>query len=295
MNVNDLKDLCTQVRRDILRMINNANSGHPGGSLGCTEYLVALYKEIMSFNPKKFTMNGKGEDLFFLSNGHISPVYYSILARTGFFSIKELSTFRKLNSRLQGHPSVQKGLPGIRISSGSLGQGMSVAIGAALSKKLSKEFNKIVYSLHGDGELNEGQIWEAVLYAGAKHIDNYIATVDYNRQQIDGPTDKVLSLGNLKKKFESFDWIVLEELKGNHIEKVINVLKKAKNEIGKRKPILIILHTQMGYGVDFMKGNHLWHGKSPNQEELEKALSQLPVPDSLGDFPITKMKNYEII
>ncbi|AFJ90681.1 transketolase [Blattabacterium sp. (Blaberus giganteus)] len=280
-----LKDLCIQVRRDILRMINNAKSGHPGGSLGCTEYFVALYKKIMRYNPNKFSMNGKKEDLFFLSNGHISPVYYSILARSGFFSIKELSSFRKLNSRLQGHPTVHEGLPGIRISSGSLGQGMSVSIGAALSKKLNKEFRSIIYSLHGDGELNEGQIWEAVLYAGSRKIDNYIATVDYNGVQIDGTTDEVLPLGNLKKKFESFDWKVLEELEGNNIEKVINILKKAKNETGKGKPILIILYTKMGYGVDFMVGNNAWHGKSPNEEELKKALYQLP-ETYLGDFPL---------
>ncbi|WP_185878645.1 transketolase [Blattabacterium cuenoti] len=279
-----LKDLCFQVRRDILRMVNNANSGHPGGSLGCTEYFVALYKEIMHYNPKKFTMEGLNEDLFFLSNGHISPVYYSILARSGFFSINELSTFRKLNSRLQGHPSTHGELPGIRISSGSLGQGMSVAIGAALSKKLSKDDDCYIYSLHGDGELNEGQIWEAVLYAGSKHIDNYIATVDYNGQQIDGTTDEVLSLGNLKEKFQSFDWKVLEELEGNNLDKVINILKKAKNETKKGKPVLIILYTQMGYGVDFMVGSNAWHGKSPNEKELEKALSQLP--ETLGDFPI---------
>ncbi|WP_185872422.1 transketolase [Blattabacterium cuenoti] len=285
MNVPYLKNLCSQVRRDILRMINDAQSGHPGGSLGCVEYFVALYKNIMHFDPKKFTMDGKNEDLFFLSNGHISPVYYSILARLGFFPIQELSTFRKLNSRLQGHPSVHRKLPGIRISSGSLGQGMSVAIGAALSKKLNKEFHRIVYSLHGDGELNEGQIWESVLYAGSKNIDNYIATVDYNGQQIDGTTDEVLPLGNLKKKFESFDWKVLEELEGNNIEKVISILKKAKNETGKGKPILIILYTQMGYGVDFMIGNNAWHGKYPNQEELKKALYQIK-ETSLKDYPI---------
>ncbi|WP_185850013.1 transketolase [Blattabacterium cuenoti] len=279
-----LKDLCFQVRRDILRMVNNANSGHPGGSLGCTEYFVALYQEIMHYDPKKFTMEGINEDLFFLSNGHISPVYYSILARSGFFSINELSTFRKLNSRLQGHPSTHGELPGIRISSGSLGQGMSVSIGAAISKKLSKDNDYCIYSLHGDGELNEGQIWEAALYAGSKHIDNYIATVDYNGQQIDGTTDEVLSLGNLKKKFQSFDWKVLEELEGNNLEKVINILKKAKNETRKGKPVLIILYTQMGYGVDFMVGSNAWHGKSPNEKELEKALSQLP--ETLGDFPI---------
>ncbi|ACY40412.1 transketolase N-terminal subunit [Blattabacterium sp. (Blattella germanica) str. Bge] len=286
MNLHYLKDLCSQVRRDILRMVNDAKSGHPGGSLGCTEYFVALYQEIMHYNPKIFTMDGEGEDLFFLSNGHISPVYYSILARSGFFPIKELSTFRKLNSRLQGHPSVHRGLPGIRISSGSLGQGMSVAVGAALSKKLNKEFHNIIYSLHGDGELNEGQIWESVLYAGARNIDNYIATIDYNGQQIDGTTDEVLPLGNLKKKFESFDWKVLEELEGNNIEKVIDVLKKAKNETGKGKPVLIILYTQMGYGVDFMVGNNAWHGKYPNQEELERALSQLP-KTTFVDYPLS--------
>ncbi|WP_185866219.1 transketolase [Blattabacterium cuenoti] len=286
MNVRYLKDLCSQVRRDILRMVNDAKSGHPGGSLGCTEYFVALYKEIMHYSSKKFSMDGEGEDLFFLSNGHISPVYYSILARSGFFSVKELSTFRKLNSRLQGHPSVHGGLPGIRISSGSLGQGMSVAIGAALSKKLNKEFHSIIYSLHGDGELNEGQIWESVLYAGSRNIDNYIATVDYNGQQIDGTTDEVLPLGNLKKKFESFNWKVLEELEGNNIEKVIDVLKKAKNETGKRKPVLIILYTQMGKGVDFMEGNNAWHGKYPNKEELERALSQIH-ETSLLDYPLS--------
>ncbi|WP_185859522.1 transketolase [Blattabacterium cuenoti] len=285
MNVRYLKDLCSQVRRDILRMVNDAKSGHPGGSLGCTEYFVALYQEIMHYNPKKFSMDGEGEDLFFLSNGHISPVYYSILARSGFFSVKELSTFRKLNSRLQGHPSVHRGLPGVRISSGSLGQGMSVAIGAALSKKLNKEFHRIIYSLHGDGELNEGQIWESILYAGSRNIDNYIATIDYNGQQIDGTTDEVLPLGNLKKKFESFDWKVLEELEGNNIEKVIEVLKIAKNETGKGKPVLIILYTQMGYGVDFMVGNNAWHGKYPNKEELERALSQLH-ETSLIDYPL---------
>ncbi|WP_185877036.1 transketolase [Blattabacterium cuenoti] len=288
MNIQYLKNLCSQVRRDILRMVHNAKSGHPGGSLGCTEYFVALYHEIMHYNATKFTMNGKNEDLFFLSNGHISPVYYSILSRSGFFPVKELSTFRKLNSRLQGHPSVHDGLPGIRISSGSLGQGMSVAIGAALSKKLNKEFDRIIYSLHGDGELNEGQIWESILYAGSKNIDNYIATVDYNRQQIDGTTDEVLSLGNLRKKFESFNWKVLEELEGNNIEKVINILKNAKNEIGKGKPILIILYTQMGYGVDFMVGDNTWHGKYPNKKELEKALLQLKLSESsLEDYPIS--------
>ncbi len=279
-----LKNLCSQVRRDILRMINDAQSGHPGGSLGCTEYLVALYNDIMNYNPKKFTMDGKGEDLFFLSNGHISPLYYSVLARSGFFPIKELSTFRKLNSRLQGHPSVRKQLPGIRISSGSLGQGMSVSIGAALSKKLNKEFDTIIYSLHGDGELNEGQIWEAVLYAGSKKVDNYIATIDYNMQQIDGTTNDVLSLGDLRKKFESFEWYVLEELEGNNIKNVIKTLKLAKQKTGNGKPVIIILHTEMGYGVDFMMGNNKWHGKYPNKKELKIALSKLP--ESLTDYPL---------
>ncbi|WP_185868684.1 transketolase [Blattabacterium cuenoti] len=285
MNERYLNDLCRQVRRDILRMIHNAKSGHPGGSLGCVEYFVALYFEIMNYNSKKFTMDGKGEDLFFLSNGHISPVYYSVLARSGFFSVKELSSFRKINSRLQGHPSVYENLPGIRISSGSLGQGMSVAIGACLSKKLQNEVDSIIYSLHGDGELNEGQIWEAVLYAGSKNIDNYIATIDYNGKQIDGPTDLVLPMRNLKSKFESFDWDVLEELEGNNIKNVINILKQAKKRTNKGKPVMILLHTQMGYGVDFMKGDHSWHGKHPNNEELKKALNQLP-ESSLVDFPI---------
>ncbi|WP_185855702.1 transketolase [Blattabacterium cuenoti] len=287
MNVSYLNDLCCQIRRDILRMVNDAKSGHPGGSLGCVEYFVALYKKIMNYNPKKFTMKGKGEDLFFLSNGHISPVYYSILARTGFFSVKELSSFRKLNSRLQGHPSVNKNLPGIRISSGSLGQGMSVAIGSALAKKLEREFDSLVYSLHGDGELNEGQIWEAVLYAGSRNIDNYIATVDYNGQQIDGSTNKVLPLGNLKKKFESFGWDVIEELEGNNIVSVINVLKNARKRTKKNKPVIIILYTKMGYGVDFMSKDNTWHGKYPNEDELKKALKQLP-ESFLGDYPIKK-------
>ncbi|WP_185873483.1 transketolase [Blattabacterium cuenoti] len=282
MNICNLKNLCNQVRRDILRMVNNAKSGHPGGSLSSTEYFVALYNEIMNFNPKKFIMNGKGEDIFFLSNGHISPVYYSILARSGFFPISELSSFRKINSRLQGHPSVHDKLPGIRISSGSLGQGMSVSIGAAISKKLDNEKNTNVFSLHGDGELNEGQIWEAVLYAGAKKIDNYIATIDYNRQQIDGSTDQVLPLGDLNKKFRSFNWEVLEEKNGNDVKSVINILKKAIKKTNNEKPILIILHTKMGYGVDFMVGKNEWHGKAPNKNELTKALIQLP--ESLGDY-----------
>lgn len=287
MNVVYLKSLCCQVRRDIVRMTNDAKSGHPGGSLGCTEYFVALYKKIMKYS-KKFSMKGKGEDLFFLSNGHISPVYYSILARSGFFPIKELSSFRKINSRLQGHPSVYDKLPGIRISSGSLGQGMSIAIGAAISKKLDKEFDTTIYSLHGDGELNEGQIWEAVLYSGSNKIDNYIATIDYNRQQIDGSTDQVMPLGNLQEKFKSFGWKVLEELKGNNIKRVISSLEKAKNETRKGKPVLVILHTKMGYGVDFMVDNNKWHGKYLNDKELDIALSQLKINKNslLKDYPL---------
>lgn len=278
-----LKNLCTQVRRDILRMVNCANSGHPGGSLGCTEYFVALYKKIMKYSIKEFNPDGIGEDIFFLSNGHISPVYYSVLARLGFFSIKELSSFRKINSRLQGHPTNHNGLPGIFISSGSLGQGMSISIGAALAKKLNGD-SRLIYSLCGDGELNEGQIWEAVLYAGSKCIDNYIATIDFNGKQIDGNTEDVLPLGNLKKKFESFKWKVLEEKEGNNLEKVINILKKGKFLSKKGKPILIILHTKMGYGIDFMENKYIWHGRPINNIELKKALKQQP--ETLGDFPI---------
>ncbi|WP_212113215.1 transketolase [Candidatus Shikimatogenerans silvanidophilus] len=280
-NIFELKNLCTQVRRDILRMIYYANSGHPGGSLGCTEFFVALYKKIMNYTSNPFKIEGKNEDVFFLSNGHISPVYYSILSRSGFFNIKELYSFRKINSRLQGHPTNHEGLPGIRISSGSLGQGMSVSIGYAISKKLNND-PYLVYSLHGDGELNEGQIWEAILYAGAKKIDNYIATIDYNKKQIDGSTDDVLPMGNLKKKFESFDWEVLEEYEGNNIEKVINILLKAKKKTKKNKPVVIILHTKMGYGVDFMYDNHIWHGKPINKEQLYKSLEKLP--ETIGDF-----------
>ncbi|WGS82919.1 MAG: transketolase [Candidatus Karelsulcia muelleri] len=277
----NLIKLCTQVRRDILRMVYLANSGHPGGSMGCTEYFVALYKVIMNYDQKNFKIEGTNEDLFFLSNGHISPVYYSILSRCNFFPLKELNSFRKINSRLQGHPTPYEGLPGIRISSGSLGQGMSVAIGAALAKKLNGE-STVIYSLHGDGELNEGQIWEAVLYAGAKKIDNYIATIDNNGQQIDGTTDEVLNLGNIQDKFESFGWFVLEEKKGNKLINVIKVLKKAKKFLNKKKPILIILKTKMGYGVDFMSKDNSWHGKAPSFEELQKALIQLP--QTLEDF-----------
>lgn len=276
-----LKEICLQTRRDILRMIYNAKSGHPGGSLGSTEYFIALFYIIMNFNTKKFKIEGKEEDLFFLSNGHISAVLYSVLARKGYFAIDELNSFRTINSRLQGHPSVYEKLPGIRIASGSLGQGMSVALGVAKSKQISND-SHLLYSYHGDGELNEGQNWEAILYAGAKKVDNYIATIDYNSQQIDGNTDKVMHLGNIKMKFESFGWHVLEETKGNCLYSVINILQKAKKKAKKGKPICIILHTEMGHGVDFMNGSFQWHGKSPTFEELEKALRQLP--ETIGDY-----------
>ncbi len=281
MNIAQLEKLSTQTRRDIVRMVHAVSSGHPGGSLGCTEYLVALYNGVMNHNPKNFTMDGKGEDLFFLSNGHISPVFYSVLARCGYFPVEELSTFRKLNSRLQGHPTTHEHLPGVRIASGSLGQGMSVAIGAALAKKLNND-NSIVYSLHGDGELQEGQIWEAMLYATANKVDNYIATIDYNGRQIDGDVENVLSLGNLKAKFEAFGWQVVETEKGNDMASVIEGLNKAKAFIGKGKPIVNIMKAEMGAGVDFMMGTHKWHGSAPNDEQLAKALGQLE--ETLGDY-----------
>jgi transketolase len=273
-DISQLEQLAKQVRRDIVRMVHAVNSGHPGGSLGCTEYLVALYNVVMKHDPKNFSMDGKGEDLFFLSNGHISPVFYSVLARAGYFPVDELKTFRKLNSRLQGHPTTHEGLPGVRIASGSLGQGMSVAIGAALSKKLNKD-NSIVYSLHGDGELQEGQIWEAAIYAAANKVDNYIATIDYNGRQIDGDVENVLSLGNLRAKFEAFGWEVLETNEGNNMAAVIEGFNKAKAFIGKGKPIMVIMKTEMGAGVDFMMGTHKWHGSAPNDEQLQKALDQL--------------------
>lgn len=274
------KKLATQIRRDILRMTHLANSGHPGGSLGCVEFFVALYNEILKYK-LPFSMDGLNEDLFFLSNGHISPVYYSILARNNFFSLRELITFRKLNSRLQGHPSTHDHLPGIRIASGSLGQGLSVAIGAALSKKLNKEDN-FVFSLHGDGELQEGQIWESLMFAAHHQVDNLIATIDYNGRQIDGNTKDVMSLGNLNEKFHSFGWYVIEEKKGNDLKKVIEVLRLAKLKSGNKMPIVILLHTEMGFGVDYMMGSHIWHGKAPDNKQLEVALRQLP--ETLGDF-----------
>ncbi len=280
-DIQQLQKLSTQVRRDIVRMVHAVSSGHPGGSLGCTDFLVALYNGVMTHNPKNFTMDGKNEDLFFLSNGHISPVYYSVLARCGYFPVEELKTFRRLNTRLQGHPTTHDHLPGVRIASGSLGQGMSVAIGAALAKKLNKD-NSIIYSLHGDGELQEGQIWEAALYASANKVDNYIATIDYNGRQIDGDVENVLSLGNLKAKFEAFGWQVIETEKGNDMASVIEGLAKAKTFIGKGKPIMNIMKTEMGAGVDFMMGTHKWHGSAPNDEQLSKALGQLE--ETLGDY-----------
>jgi len=280
-NTEDLKNLCVQIRRDIVRMVHAVNSGHPGGSLGCVEYMIALYKSILKHDPNNFNMNGVNEDLFFLSNGHISPVFYSVLARSGYFPVEELITFRKLNSRLQGHPTTHEGLPGVRIASGSLGQGMSVSIGAALAKKLNND-KGVIFSLHGDGELQEGQIWEAAIYAAANCVDNYIATIDYNGRQIDGDVEKVLSLGNLKSKFEAFGWTVLENENGNEIEQVIATLTLAKSFLGKGKPIVIIMKTEMGMGVDYMMGTHKWHGSAPNDEQLERALAQLP--SSLKDY-----------
>jgi transketolase len=276
----ELNEIASQIRRDIVRMVHGAASGHPGGSLGCTEYFTALYFKVMKHNPQ-FNMDGRDEDLFFLSNGHISPVWYSTLARAGYFDVKELSSFRKLDSRLQGHPTTHEGLPGVRIASGSLGQGLSVALGAALAKKLNGEKN-LVFSLHGDGELDEGQNWEAILFAAHKKVDNLIATVDWNGQQIDGPTEKVLSLGNLPAKFEAFGWEVLRMENGNNMDEVTNTLNKAKSMTGNGKPIVILMRTVMGYGVDFMQGTHEWHGIAPNDEQLKKALEQLP--ETLGDY-----------
>ena len=276
----ELNNLATQVRRDILRMVHKVNSGHPGGSLGCTEFFVALYNGIMDYSTD-FTMDGINEDLFFLSNGHISPVYYSVLARAGFFSIDELNTFRLINSRLQGHPTTHEGLPGVRIASGSLGQGMSVAIGAALAKKLNND-SHLVYSLHGDGELQEGQIWEAMMFAAAKKVDNLISTVDYNGQQIDGSTDHVLPMGSLKLKFEAFGWEVIEVNEGNNIEAIQKGMAEAKSKTGNGKPVCVLLKTEMGNGVDFMMHTHAWHGKAPNDEQLANALAQNP--ETLGDY-----------
>ena len=278
-NLESLEKFTNQVRRDIVRMVHGQNSGHPGGSLGCVEYFTAIYKVIMNHS-SNFSMDGKNEDLFFLSNGHISPVFYSVLARTGYFPVKELNTFRKIDSRLQGHPTTHEGLPGVRVASGSLGQGLSVAIGAATTKKLNKD-NSVVYTLHGDGELQEGQIWEAAMYASAKKIDNLISTIDFNGRQIDGDVDDVLSLGNLEEKWKAFGWKTLS-CNGNNLQELIATLETAKGLTGKNQPIMIIMKTEMGYGIDYMMGSHKWHGVAPNDEQLEIALNQQV--ESLGDY-----------
>ncbi|MGB0427349.1 MAG: transketolase [Flavobacteriales bacterium] len=279
-DIQKLEGIASQVRRDIVRMVHQNQSGHPGGSLGCTDYLVALYFEVMKHD-KAFSMKGFDEDLFFLSNGHISPVFYSVLARSGYFPVDEMKTFRSINSRLQGHPTTHEGLPGVRVASGSLGQGMSVAIGAAQSKKLNQD-KRTVFSLHGDGELQEGQIWEAVLYAAANKVDNLICAVDVNGQQIDGSTDDVMSLGSLEAKFLAFGWTVLMVEKGNDMSAILEGLAKAKRLTGQQKPVMILLHTEMGAGVDFMEGTHHWHGIAPNDEQLKDALNQLE--ETLGDY-----------
>jgi transketolase len=276
-----LKETASQIRRDIVRMVHGVQSGHPGGSLGCTEYLTALYFKVLHHNPSPFKMDGTGEDLFFLSNGHISPVFYSVLARSGYFPISEMATFRKLNSRLQGHPTTHEGLPGVRIASGSLGQGLSVAIGAALTKKYNGD-NHLVYSLHGDGELNEGQVWEAIMSAAHHRVDNLISTVDWNGQQIDGPTDKVMYMGNLEEKFRVFGWETLMLENGNDMDAMEEAFEKAKSLTGNDKPVVILMKTAMGSGVDFMEGTHEWHGIAPNDARLAAALAQLP--ETLGDY-----------
>ncbi len=275
-----LEQTAQQVRRDIVRMVHAVNSGHPGGSLGCTEYFVALFFEIMKHTPKPFDMEGKDQDLFFLSNGHISPVFYSTLARSGYFEVSELATFRKINSRLQGHPATHEGLPGIRVASGSLGQGLSVAIGAALTKKLNDD-DRLVYSLHGDGEMQEGQIWEAAIFAAHHKVDNIISTIDFNGRQIDGDVETVMSLGDLRAKWISFGWEVME-MEGNDMESVVTGLKMAQKLTGKGKPVMILMKTEMGQGVDFMMGSHEWHGIAPNDEQLQLAFNQLP--ETLGDY-----------
>jgi len=275
-----LKKIASQIRRDIVRMVHGAASGHPGGSLGCTDLFTALFFEILDHDPTNFDMNGTGQDIFFLSNGHISPVFYSSLARSGYFPVSELDTFRKIDSRLQGHPTTMEGLPGVRVASGSLGQGMSVSIGAATAKKLNND-DKLIFCLMGDGELNEGQVWEAAMYAGAKKVDNLIVIVDHNQKQIDGPTDEVMPLGNLRDKFEAFGFKVLE-MDGNDMDDILKTVTRAKSETGKGQPIIIIMKTEMGMGVDFMMGTHKWHGVAPNDEQTEKALAQLK--ETLGDY-----------
>ena len=278
--INQLKSVASQVRRDILRMVHSFSSGHPGGSLGCTDYFVAMYQEILRYDSNNFTMDGKGEDLFFLSNGHISPVWYSTLARSGFFEVSELSTFRAIDSRLQGHPTTAEGLPGVRMASGSLGQGLSVAIGAALAKKLNGD-DKLVFSLHGDGELQEGQIWEAAISGAHLKVDNLISAIDYNNRQIDGDVSDVMSLGDLRAKWEAFGWMVLK-MDGNNMDEVVSDLRTAIYNTGAGKPIMIIMKTEMGQGVDFMMGTHKWHGVAPNDEQLAQALGQLE--ETIGDY-----------
>jgi transketolase len=278
--VAELKRIATQVRRDIVRQVHGVQSGHPGGSLGCADFLTALYFGVMHHHPQPWDMDGAGQDLFFLSNGHISPVFYSVLARSGYFPAKELATFRKLDSRLQGHPTTHEGLPGVRMASGSLGQGLSVGIGAALAKKMNGD-DRLIYTLHGDGELQEGQIWEAALFAAAKKVDNLISTVDYNGRQIDGDVEDVLPLGDLKAKWTAFGWDVLET-NGNDMDALLKTLAEAKSRTGKGRPVMILMHTEMGQGVDFMMHSHEWHGIAPNDEQLQKALAQLP--ETLGDY-----------
>lgn len=275
-----LPEICSQVRRDIVRMVHAVNSGHPGGSLGCTEYFVSLYFNHLRIDPANWNMDGVGEDLFFLSNGHISPVWYSVLSRRGYFPVDELKTFRKLNTRLQGHPTTHEGLPGVRVASGSLGQGLSVAIGAAQAKKLNGD-EHLVYTLHGDGEMQEGQIWEAAMYAAHHKVDNLISAIDVNGQQIDGPTEKVMSLGDLKSKWDAFGWLTLST-DGNNLDALNATLNEAKSHTGKGKPVMILMTTAMGKGVDFMEGTHKWHGVAPNDEELARALNQLP--ETIGDY-----------
>ncbi|MCO6500078.1 MAG: transketolase [Vicingus serpentipes] len=278
--ISELEKTATQIRRDIVRMVHAVSSGHPGGSLGCADFLTALYFEVMNHTPQPFNMDGTNEDVFFLSNGHISPVFYSVLARSGYFPVEELKTFRKLNSRLQGHPTTHEGLPGVRIASGSLGQGMSNAIGAALTKKLNGD-KGIIFSLHGDGEIQEGQIWEAAMYAAHNKVDNYIATIDYNHKQIDGDISDVLDLGDIDAKWQAFGWDVMH-MNGNDMQNVVNTLNEAKTHLGKGKPVMIIMKTEMGQGVDYMMHTHKWHGSAPNDEQLASALNQLE--ETLGDY-----------
>lgn len=278
--IDNLKTTATQVRRDIIRMVHGAKSGHPGGSLGCAEFLTALYFDLMELEPESFRTDGMGQDMFFLSNGHITPVLYSVMARRGFFPVQELATFRQLGTRLQGHPTPVEKIPGVRIASGSLGQGLSVAIGAALAKKSNSD-KHVVYALTGDGELQEGQIWEAIMFAGAKHVDNLIVTVDFNGKQIDGPTDEVCSLSEITSKFEAFNWQVLQ-MDGNSMEDVVETMGKARKSLCQQKPVVVIMKTEMGMGVDFMMGTHKWHGTPPNDEQAAAALAQLP--ETLGDF-----------